>query len=141
MVHQDDVDLSGSLECPRRARPAERTCLAAKRAREADGPKKGSGAIRACDKLPGGRARIEDETVIRKTKGADKLFKGRHFEREIIVLCVRWYPCYKLRRLCRSKPMSQRYGPCCLRTTRGIPIVSATTAITSTPAAAMKPLA
>jgi hypothetical protein len=21
----------------------------------------------------------------------DKLFKGRHFEREIIILCVRWY--------------------------------------------------
>ena len=27
-----------------------------------------------------------------KTKSADRLFKGRHFEREIIVLCVRWYP-------------------------------------------------
>jgi hypothetical protein len=23
--------------------------------------------------------------------GLDELFKGRHFEREIIVLCVRWY--------------------------------------------------
>jgi len=22
---------------------------------------------------------------------ADDLFKGRHFDREIIVLCVRWY--------------------------------------------------
>jgi transposase-like protein len=28
--------------------------------------------------------------------GLDKLFKGRHFEREIIVLCVRWYLRYKL---------------------------------------------
>ncbi|WP_245267484.1 MULTISPECIES: IS6 family transposase [unclassified Methylosinus] len=27
---------------------------------------------------------------------ADKLFKGRHFDREIIVLCVRWYLRYKL---------------------------------------------
>jgi transposase-like protein len=28
--------------------------------------------------------------------GLDELFKGRHFEREIIVLCVRWYLRYKL---------------------------------------------
>ena len=28
--------------------------------------------------------------------GLDELFKGRHFEREIIVLCVRWYPRFKL---------------------------------------------
>ena len=34
--------------------------------------------------------------MTRKMKGADKLFKGRHFEREIIVLCVRWYLRYKL---------------------------------------------
>jgi transposase-like protein len=26
----------------------------------------------------------------------DGLFKGRHFEREIIILCVRWYLRYKL---------------------------------------------
>ena len=26
----------------------------------------------------------------------DELFKGRHFDREIIVLCVRWYLRYKL---------------------------------------------
>jgi hypothetical protein len=26
----------------------------------------------------------------------DELFKGRHFNREIIVLCVRWYLRYKL---------------------------------------------
>ena len=25
-----------------------------------------------------------------------ELFKGRHFEREIIILCVRWYLRYKL---------------------------------------------
>ena len=26
----------------------------------------------------------------------DELFKGRHFDREILVLCVRWYLRYKL---------------------------------------------
>jgi transposase-like protein len=26
----------------------------------------------------------------------DDLFKGRHFDREIIILCVRWYPRFKL---------------------------------------------
>jgi transposase-like protein len=25
-------------------------------------------------------------------KGMKELFAGRHFDREIIVLCVRWYP-------------------------------------------------
>lgn len=29
-------------------------------------------------------------------QGADDLFKGRHFEREINVRCVRWYSRYKL---------------------------------------------
>jgi hypothetical protein len=29
-------------------------------------------------------------------QSADDLFKGRHFDREIIVLCVRWYLRYKL---------------------------------------------
>src|SRR6202034_622004 len=28
--------------------------------------------------------------------GADELFEGRHFDREIIVLCVRWYLRFKL---------------------------------------------
>jgi transposase-like protein len=27
----------------------------------------------------------------------DELFEGRHFDREIIVLCVRWYLRFKLR--------------------------------------------
>ena len=26
----------------------------------------------------------------------DKLFKGRHFDRKIIILCVRWYLRFKL---------------------------------------------
>ena len=31
-----------------------------------------------------------------KLKRMDELFKGRHFEQEIIILCVRWYLRYKL---------------------------------------------
>ena len=35
----------------------------------------------------------------------DNLFKGRHFDREIIILCVRWYLRFKV---------SLRRGPPCL---------------------------
>jgi hypothetical protein len=31
-----------------------------------------------------------------KFLGVEKLFEGRHFDREIIVLCVRWYLRFKL---------------------------------------------
>ncbi|CAE6825824.1 hypothetical protein R75483_06470 [Paraburkholderia domus] len=31
-----------------------------------------------------------------KGKGLEGLFDGRHFDREIIVLCVRWYLRYQL---------------------------------------------
>ncbi|MGF7192398.1 transposase-like protein [Robbsia andropogonis] len=31
-----------------------------------------------------------------KPKGQSGLFDGRHFDREIIILCVRWYLRYKL---------------------------------------------
>jgi transposase-like protein len=31
-----------------------------------------------------------------KRKGLDGLYDGQHFDREIIVLCVRWYLRYKL---------------------------------------------
>ena len=34
--------------------------------------------------------------VMSKRKGLEELFDGRHFDREIIVLCVRWYLRYKL---------------------------------------------
>jgi transposase-like protein len=37
----------------------------------------------------------EDEMVT-KILSLEKPFKGRHFEREIIILCVRWYWRYKL---------------------------------------------
>jgi transposase-like protein len=31
-----------------------------------------------------------------KLKSVDELFEGRHFDREIIILCVRWYLRFKL---------------------------------------------
>ena len=31
-----------------------------------------------------------------KRKSMDELFEGRHFDREVIILCVRWYLRYKL---------------------------------------------
>jgi hypothetical protein len=37
----------------------------------------------------------EDETV-KNIPSLEELFKGRHFERDLIVLCVRWYLRYKL---------------------------------------------
>ncbi|WP_027780649.1 IS6 family transposase [Paraburkholderia caledonica] len=33
---------------------------------------------------------------MRKLRDIDRLFKGRHLDREVIVLCVRWYLRYKL---------------------------------------------
>jgi hypothetical protein len=35
-------------------------------------------------------------TELTKVLDMDELFKGRHFDREIIVLCVRWYLRYQL---------------------------------------------
>ena len=34
--------------------------------------------------------------MARKVTCSDQLFKGRHFERETIILCVRWYLRFKL---------------------------------------------
>ena len=31
-----------------------------------------------------------------KQEGVDELFEGRHFDREVIILCVRWYLRFKL---------------------------------------------
>ena len=31
-----------------------------------------------------------------KQAGVDELFEGRHFDREVIILCVRWYLRFKL---------------------------------------------
>lgn len=36
------------------------------------------------------------------------LFKGRHFEQEIIILCVRWYLYYKLSYRDLVKMMAER---------------------------------
>ena len=33
----------------------------------------------------------EREQAVSKPKDIDRLFSGRHFDREVIVLCVRWY--------------------------------------------------
>jgi hypothetical protein len=35
-------------------------------------------------------------SAMSKRKIAEELFKGRHFERGIVILCVRWYLRYKL---------------------------------------------
>jgi transposase-like protein len=35
-------------------------------------------------------------SVMSKRKGSEALFDGQHFDREIIILCVRWYLRYKL---------------------------------------------
>jgi hypothetical protein len=42
-------------------------------------------------------ARVFDrrDTAMSKLKDIDGLFNGRHFDREVIVLCVRWYLRYK----------------------------------------------
>jgi hypothetical protein len=33
---------------------------------------------------------------MRKLMGVEQLFEGRHFDREVIILCVRWYLRFKL---------------------------------------------
>jgi transposase-like protein len=38
----------------------------------------------------------DEADMVTKILSLGKLFKGRHFEREIIILCVRWYLRYKL---------------------------------------------
>ena len=46
-----------------------------------------------------GRVIFADSKTQRKQTGMlgiDELFKGRHFDREIIILCVRWYLRFKL---------------------------------------------
>jgi transposase-like protein len=43
-----------------------------------------------------------------KLKSLDKLFDGRHFDREIILLCVRWYLRYKLSLRDLAEMMAER---------------------------------
>ena len=40
--------------------------------------------------------RVGDHGRMRQLVPVEELFKGRHFDQEIIVLCVRWYLSYKL---------------------------------------------
>ena len=51
-----------------------------------------------------GRLRLnfeEHEPAMSKLKDIEWLFNGCHFDREYIVLCVRWYLRYKLSRRCQ----------------------------------------
>ena len=56
-------------------------------------------------------------SVMSKRKGLEALFDGRHFDREIIILCVRWYLRYKLDRatLCERKLAARWWRPAHLR--------------------------
>ena len=45
---------------------------------------------------------------MRRRPAAVDLFKGRHFDREIIVLCVRWYLSFKLSSRDLVQIMSER---------------------------------
>jgi transposase-like protein len=42
------------------------------------------------------RAERIREPTMSKSKSLEELFAGRHFDREVIILCVRWYLRYKL---------------------------------------------
>ena len=53
----------------------------------------GSGTIRWGLYRPGYPAGLK---AMAKFLGVEQLFEGRHFDREIIVLCVRWYLRFKL---------------------------------------------
>ena len=39
---------------------------------------------------------ISDDSQMPRFLPVEELFKGRHFNREIVVLCVRWYWSFKL---------------------------------------------
>ena len=43
-----------------------------------------------------------------KPKSLDRLFAGRHFDRDVIILCVRWYPRYKLSLRALVEMMAER---------------------------------
>ena len=49
----------------------------------------------ACSSILGATGRVEGSAVARFLS-LEELFEGRHFDREIIVLCVRWYLRFKL---------------------------------------------
>src|SRR5260370_25253164 len=41
-------------------------------------------------------ANTEDDGLMQRFAPLKELFKGRHFDQEIVVLCVRWYLSFKL---------------------------------------------
>ena len=43
-----------------------------------------------------------------KQAGVDELFEGRHFDREVIILCVRWYLRFKLSLRDLAEMMAER---------------------------------
>jgi transposase-like protein len=43
-----------------------------------------------------------------KLKSLDELFAGRHFSRDVIILCVRWYLRFKLSLLDLVEMMAER---------------------------------
>ena len=51
---------------------------------------------------------------------AEALFKGRQFDQEIIVLCVRWYLRYKLSTRDLVEMMAERVILCCARSSTGL---------------------
>lgn len=55
-----------------------------------------------------GSARMTTFTQHAQLSEQEHLFKGRHFEQEIIVLCVRWYLSYKLSYRDLSEMMAER---------------------------------
>jgi transposase-like protein len=40
---------------------------------------------------------MKDHVMMRRFVSVEALFNGRHFDRQIIILCVSWYTCFKLR--------------------------------------------
>src|SRR6201987_3392121 len=38
----------------------------------------------------------EPRSAMAKLKTVEELFKGRHFDRDVVILCVRWYLRFKL---------------------------------------------
>jgi hypothetical protein len=60
-----------------------------------DGPEAGSGANSEDESVKVLSPRSHHPTMS-KLKSMDALFSGRHFNRDVIILCVRWYLRYKL---------------------------------------------
>ena len=53
------------------------------------------------------------ETLMTKPSECDAIYLERHFNAEIIVLCVRWYIAYKWSYRDLAAVMAERVGPVC----------------------------